>query len=260
MKFWVSKAVLVAAMAAPVGEAIAQQPAPQRGATQTFAPEGVKVYDPAFFARYNPVTAWDMVRQVPGFAINNGESLRGFGATAGNVLIDGKRPSSKNSISDELLRIAARDILRIEIIGAAAAGDIDVRGYTELANVVLRPATETQVSTTWNGDLAWAGQRISARAGATRSWKTDDLTVRLNTQLFSRGQRSETDITVRNASDTLVSIREEFNQQVLSELLINGTVNWAASPRDSVNLTGRLMPRLFTSNTGSISYNPAGTP
>ncbi|HEX5007291.1 MAG TPA: TonB-dependent receptor [Hyphomonadaceae bacterium] len=263
MKNWVSKAVLVAAIAAPGGEAVAQQPAPpqpQQGATTTFVPDGVKTYDPAFFSRYNPVTAFDMVRQVPGFIINNGESLRGFGATAGNVLIDGQRPSSKNSISDELLRIAARDVLRIEIIGAAAAGDIDVRGYTELANVVLKPATETQVSTTWNTDLAWQGQRVSARAGATRSWKTDDVTTPLNVQAYNRGQRSETDITVHNASDVLLSTREEFNQQVLSELLINGSVNWAASARDSVNITGRLTPRLFTSNTGSISYSPAGIP
>jgi hypothetical protein len=261
MKNWVSRAVLAAAMAAPTGEAIAQQqPAPEQGATRSFTPDGVKVYDPAFFARYNPVTAFDMVRQVPGFAINNGESLRGFGATAGNVLIDGQRPSSKNSISDELLRIAARDVMRIEIIGAAAAGDVDVRGYTELANVVLKPATETQVSTTWSGDLAWQGERVSARAGATRSWKTDDMTVRLNLQAFNRAQRGETDITVRNAADTITSTRDEFSQQVFSELLFNGSVNWTPAPQDSINVTGRLTPRLFTNNTGSIAYNPAGTP
>ena len=97
-----------------------------------------------------------MVRQLPGFTIDEGESnLRGFGATAGNVLISGQRPTTKTSLSDELGRIAARDVLRIELIHASAAADIDVRGYTELANVVLKPATKMQVSTTWAATTRW---------------------------------------------------------------------------------------------------------
>jgi hypothetical protein len=259
MKMWTAGTMLAAASVLAMGQAAGQQAQRTENAPPADA-QSVQTYEPAFFARYNPVTAFDMVRQVPGFAINNGETLRGFGATAGNVLIDGQRPSSKNSISDELARIAAGDVLRVEIIGAAAAGDIDVRGYTELANVVLKPAAGTQVSTTWNTDLVWLGDRVSVRAGGTRSWKTDDLTVRLNAQAFNRAQRLETDITVRNAADAITSTRDEFSQQVLSELLINGTLNWVASPRDTINLTGRLMPRLFTTNIGSIAYNPAGTP
>ena len=128
MKTWISKAVLAAAIATPAAPAaLAQQtPAPQdaaqAAASKSEGQKAVKTYDPAFFARYNPVTAFDMVRQLPGFVLDNGDALRGFGATAGNVLIDGQRPSSKNAISDELARIAARDVARIELIGAAAAG------------------------------------------------------------------------------------------------------------------------------------------
>ena len=93
-------------------------------------PQGVQVFEPTFFARFNPVTADEMVRQLPGFTLDEGEDLRGFGATAGNVLIDGRRPSNKTGLKDELSRIAARDVLRIELIRASAAGDLDVRGYT----------------------------------------------------------------------------------------------------------------------------------
>jgi hypothetical protein len=125
------------------------------------ATSAVRTYDPAFFSRFNPVTAQDMVRQLPGFNIDSGSSLRGFGATAGNVLIDGQRPSLKTSIYDELGRISAKSVERIELIGAAAAGDIDVRGYTEIANVVLKPAVGTQVNSTYTSVLGLAGERLA---------------------------------------------------------------------------------------------------
>ena len=178
-----------ASVAALMQGAAAQQPPQALPATEAKAEsEGVKKFEPAFFARYSPVTAFDMVRQLPGFSINNGDSLRGFGATAGNVLIDGQRPSSKNAISDELQRIAARDVARIDLIAAAAAGDVDVRGYTELANVVLKPAGAMQTSSTWRGDLIWQGERLSVRVGDTASWKTKDLGVRLNVQAIDQGR------------------------------------------------------------------------
>jgi outer membrane receptor for ferrienterochelin and colicin len=259
MKTWISRAVLAAAIAAPVAEvAAAQQPAAQPDAGQPGASQGVRVFEPAFFARYNPITAFDMVRQVPGFSLDNGDSLRGFGATAGNVLIDGRRPSSKNAISDELNRISARDVARIEIIGAAAAGDVDVRGYTELANVILKPAAGTQVSTTWRGDLQFQGEHLSERLGGTRQWKTADMTVRLNAQLSNGAQRQETGITVSNASGAVTSTREEFNQQYFGELLLNGTLNWTPTARDTVNLTGRLMPRTVQRNFASEAFYPSG--
>jgi outer membrane receptor protein involved in Fe transport len=258
MRGWKTGTVLAAVGMIALGQAAeGQQPADQ-GPPQPVSTQAVRTYDPAFFSRYNPVTAFDMVRQVPGFVINNGETLRGFGATAGNVLIDGQRPSSKNSISDELLRISARDVLRIELIGAAAAGDIDVRGYTELANVVLKPVSEMQVSSTWRADLALQSEHLSERLGGTRSWKTDELGVRLNAQLTNQPYREETDITVRNALGVVTSTREEFNQQFFGELLLNGTLNWTPTERDSVNLTGRLSPRTFQRNIGSIRRTPAG--
>lgn len=243
----------------------AQQPAsppPTGEPPPAAAPqEGVRKFEPAFFARYSPVTAYDMVRQLPGFSIDNGDSLRGFGATAGNVLIDGRRPSSKNAVADELTRIASRDVERIELIGAAAAGDVDVRGYTELANVVLKPAAQMQTSSTWTAGFVYQQDaRVGARVGGTRSWKKGDLGGRLNMQLTQFGERGEVDAVSRNAAGTLTSTRDEFNQQWLGELLINGTLNWTPGPRDTFNLTGRIMPRSFNADSGATVRNAAGTP
>lgn len=256
MKGWEKGMLAVSAIAlAQAAHAQQSPPAPTEVAGNK---QAVRAFEPGFFAIYNPVTAFDMVRQLPGFSVDNGDSLRGFGATAGNVLIDGQRPSSKNGISEELQRIPARDVLKIELIGAAAAGDVDVRGYTEIANVVLKPTVQAQESTTWIANLAWQGEHISQRAGGTRQWKSQDLTVRLNAQLTSQGQRDETDIVVRNASGAILSTREEFGQQYFGELLLNGTLNWTPTAQDTVNLNGRLTPRTFQRNFGSQTRNPAG--
>ena len=54
------------------------------------------IYEAAQFTRYNPQTALDMVRQIPGFSLDGGEDRRGFSGAVGNLLIDGVRPSTKS--------------------------------------------------------------------------------------------------------------------------------------------------------------------
>lgn len=99
--------------------------------------ENTLVYETAFFERYRPVNARDMVEQVPGFQISDGASRRGFGAASGNVLINGRRPSSKTDrVSDILERIPAAQVLRIELI-RGNIGRFGSGGQTQLANVVL---------------------------------------------------------------------------------------------------------------------------
>lgn len=57
------------------------------------------VFDPAFFADSRPDTALDMIARLPGFGLDTGDSdRRGLAGTAGNVLIDGVRPSTKSAI------------------------------------------------------------------------------------------------------------------------------------------------------------------
>jgi hypothetical protein len=251
---------LAASALALTGMARAQEPTkPSAPAT---APEGVQQFQPAFFARFNPVTAEDMVRQLPGFTLDEGADLRGFGATAGNVLIDGQRPSSKTSIRDELGRIAAGSVLRVELIRASAAGDLDVRGYTELANVVLKPATGLKESTTFAATLRGYEQgRLGAQLGGTHTWKTDNFSFRLGVQATSLGEREEVASTYRNALGTVMRTQEEFYQNQVDELTVTGAANWTLSPRDTLNANFRVLPRLFTTNAaGNISVPLLGGP
>jgi len=97
----------------------------------------VQTFEPAYFARYTPSTALDMVSQVPGFSIREGDSVRGFGGAAGNVLINGERPSTKTGLSALLGRIQAASVIRIELVTGQSAG-LDMRGQTKIANVIVR--------------------------------------------------------------------------------------------------------------------------
>ena len=85
-----------------------------------------------------------MVIRLPGFSLDDGSSVRGFAGAAGNVLIDGQRPTSK---TDDLIsimkRIPAGTIERIDVIRGAAPG-IDMQGKTVVANIVLKKAAGLQ--------------------------------------------------------------------------------------------------------------------
>ena len=104
--------------------------------TATTPAQGVISYPQAFFAEQRPVTAYEMVGRLPGFTLDTGDNVRGFEGAAGNVLIDGGRPTSKTDTLDDILRrIPASQVERIELIRGGAPG-IDMQGKSILANVV----------------------------------------------------------------------------------------------------------------------------
>ena len=105
-------------------------------------------YPVSFFDIYAPVSALDMVRNLPGFELDDGDTeSRGFGRSAGNVLISGERISTKNdSISNILARIPATDVKEIVVIRGQTGG-LDLVGQSVIANVVRKGE---DASGTWN--------------------------------------------------------------------------------------------------------------
>jgi len=100
--------------------------------------QSATVYASDFFARVQPTNAYDMVTQLPGFRLIEGDAeVRGYSGAAGNILIDGQRPAGKAETLETLLkRIPAARVARIELIRAGRAG-YDMQGYALLANVIL---------------------------------------------------------------------------------------------------------------------------
>ena len=95
-------------------------------------------YDQAFFVEMRPNTAFDMIQRLPGFAFDAGPQVRGFAGAAGNVLIDGDRPTSKeDDLQSILQRIPASQVDHVDLIRGGTPG-IDMHGRTVLANVIRK--------------------------------------------------------------------------------------------------------------------------
>ena len=143
-----TKAIWLAGAAACgllAGPALAQTAPVQDAPVGDVAPQGVLVFEPAFFADSRPDTALDLIARLPGFAFESGDSgTRGLAGTAGNVLIDGRRPSTKSDSLDQILRrISAAGVARVELIRGGAPG-IDMQGRSVVANVVLIRTVTTE--------------------------------------------------------------------------------------------------------------------
>ncbi len=101
----------------------------------SLVPDSVE-YPASFFEQYTPQNAMDMINRLPGFSFDRGSNARGFGGNAGNVLIDGARPTSKSGgLSGAITRISAAQVQSIVILrGGVAAGD--AAGQSVVANII----------------------------------------------------------------------------------------------------------------------------
>jgi hypothetical protein len=130
------------------------------------AQAGERKFDPDFFVTYAPVTALDMVKRIPGFSINAGEDRRGFGENAGNVLIDGDRPSTKSDdIFTILSRIPASQVEFI-VLSEQAGADTETQGQGQVVNIVRKRTAK--VNGTYEATIV-AGRRYGFRPSLNTS-------------------------------------------------------------------------------------------
>jgi outer membrane receptor protein involved in Fe transport len=147
------------------------------------AGRGVISYPTAFFADMRPDTAYDMVQRLPGFAFDDGSAVRGLAGAAGNVLIDGQRPSSKtDDLVAILRRIPAAQVARIDLIRGGQTG-IDMQGKTVVANVI-RKSDRGLSGAGHVGQYTTADGYTDPQARVEGSWRGDDR--RLDGSLFAQ--------------------------------------------------------------------------
>jgi len=104
-------------------------------------------YPAEYFAQFNPYSVNDMLQRIPGISLARSGSRsqsrgggRGLGAGGEQVLINGRRIAGKSNEGDsQLSRIPASEVRYIEII-RGTSGELDVRGGTQVINVVLNDA------------------------------------------------------------------------------------------------------------------------
>lgn len=138
--------------------AVAAAPVPAVAQPQQ---QGVISYPVSFFAGQQVANANEMLARIPGFSLDTGDTVRGFEGAAGNVIVDGQRPTSKTDNLEEILRrIPAGQIERIDVIRGGAPG-IDMQGYPVVVNVITRTQSSRESILTSNYFLFEGGQDVA---------------------------------------------------------------------------------------------------
>ncbi|MBI1359342.1 MAG: TonB-dependent receptor plug domain-containing protein [Alphaproteobacteria bacterium] len=219
---------------APLAIAGAQTARAEANATST----ALRSFEPGDFARFAPQTALQMLQQTPGFSINEGESRRGLGQAGGNVLINGRRLSSKStSLSDALSRISVQQVVRLEILDGATLGIPGLTG--QVANVVTRTGG---VSGRWNWSPTFRTDRepslLNGNASASGTQSGVDYTLALGSYESTNGESGPE--TVTDASGALLETRQEDRQSLRQEPRATLTLAHEGDTGNilNINLTG----------------------
>ena len=207
-----------------------------------------------------------MVKQVPGFLLDDGGDERGFGGSVGNVLINDRYPSAKQDSPSQILqRIPASQVKRIELIRGQVR-EIDLLGRPAVLNLVLleEPAAAIRWEAgvrknftlsplapnggisisdragSWNYNLGADGRKASFADPGRRD--VYDPTGTLVEQRFEDHEGWGFDantylVASREVGDTLVHVNSSFGTEIRTEeLLTDNTPLTAGSAPSSERL------------------------
>ena len=256
-------------------EALAPDQLAQPAAAEAFPlNEAPRVFNPDDFAAFSPRTALDMVRQIPGFSIdggfgggggggggggNNANNNRGLGQANGNVLLNGVRIVTKSgSINDELARIPADSVVRIELVEGSTLNIPGLSG--RVANVIAESADGIQGQFEWRPQLGarYADDRwLEGIVSLSGNVGELDWTVAIEGRPVRNGNEGPNVITYGNGT-----FDERYNafgshgddkrgSAALSYTTAGGTL---------LNFNGSYLRRRFKSFEYEFVTGPAGTP
>ena len=212
------------------------------------APARSNAYDAAFFAPFAPRTALDIVRRIPGFTLDLGNTdLRGFSGAAGNVVIDGQRPSSKSeTLEATLAKIPASRVDRVDV-GPGDLYGAQYSGKSQVANLILGRGgaggltgnATVSVNRHWFGNLNpnASGSVQWSRGPSTFSFSADTGRI----ENFEKGY----DFLYLGGTDELIERRSKFNFILDHNPYVSGS--WALEQGDSrsIHLNARFQPSRF---------------
>ena len=182
------------------------------------------------FAQFAPRTALDIVRRIPGFSIDSGDSgSRGFGQASGNVLINGQRVSGKSNDAESVLgRISTVNVNKIEVLDGTTLGIPGLSG--QVVNVTTRDSGG--VSGTWK----W---KVRSRENLRPTYNDFGVTV--------SGQRGALSWAIEAESDP------ERGASAGPERVTDGAGNVIETRKEDFTHDAEA-----ASIAGSLAWNPAG--
>jgi len=222
-------------------------------AQETTENDSTVVYPATYFSEYAPLTAQDMLNRIPGVGSatggggggpgggggNPGGGGRGLGGGGGDqVLINGKRSAGKNNDTRGMLtRINADQVDRIEII-RGTSGALDVRGSSQVINVVLfEELSSTSIS--WEANMdRYADHETQPGGSVSVSGQTGALTYLFSAQAEPRYDHyiSKENSVLGDFSDNDEVREDRIREQTSYQYSTN--LSYELTPNSSVRLNG----------------------
>ena len=241
----ISMFALATALAAPAFAQVADAPvAASAAASRT------TVYPASFFAQYAPQSALDIARQVPAFAIDFGDTnIRGFGGAAGNVVINGARPSSKSeNLNDVLAKIPAKRVVRVEV-GPGDLFGADYSSRSQVLNIITSAEGGIDGNVTGSVRRLYTGRLVpdgSASALIRRGASTFNLSAGFNNNInHEEGTDTIVDVTPPLATGELLEFRRKMNSYHDFNPFISGSWALERAADNAIRVNARWSPGQF---------------
>lgn len=194
------------------------------------------VYDADVLRRFEPVSAGELIRRLPGVVFNSeaGQSdapqLRGIGPEYTQVLIDGRRiPGAENDRGLLLDHIPPELIERIEILRSPTA-EQDAQGVGGTINLVLKSGTQMQAAEL-RTDLAVADDGRPRGGGyLAHSGTRSGLSWLAAMDVRGRREPREKRGRLLEPGGSLVETTRGVEARDGSDTGLNGHLSWQAGP------------------------------
>lgn len=225
----------------------------------------IVTYEKEYFEKYVAVTLLDMLLIIPGgkeivdknknqYDGNGADSQgdRGFGSGGDQILIDGKRLAGKTiSIDDNLSRISAEQVEKIELIRGATSG-LDVQSQGLVINVTLREGGR-DATTFWKV----AGKKTFTKDfkpsfTVSRSGNFKGLDYSLSVERDESGYFFNRDEQAFNSNNAKTSDQNVLGGFVWESYKFNSSVGYSFSDGSQIRLNGLFEPG---KNSGSDVRN-----
>lgn len=259
---WITTAGFIASTVSV--PAVAQQPATPTPASARSS--RTTIYQADYFKQFAPRSALDIAQRVPGFQLDlgnnqsgSGVDVRGFAGTAGNVVINGARPSSKaETLDTTLARIPAQRVLRVEL----GPGDLfgsDYAGKSQVLNFILSAASGIDANVT-AGARRWFDGYINRDISGSAIIQRGPSTFNVSGGTGNNKQFEEGSDTLRDpATGDLVEFRRKHNVYFNRDPYLAGSWALEHGADNAIRLNIRWQPSRFDLFQRNL-VTPSGAP
>lgn len=256
MRAWISGCsvgAMAIGLAAPGSAQVAPTENPAPSSTQATRTTS---YDAAFFAPAAPRSALDIARRVPGFSLDLGNNeTRGFAGAAGNVVINGARPSSKaESLETTLARLPARSVVRVEV-GPGDLYGAEYSSKSQVLNVILSADKGVDGNVTASARRLYTGyvnRDISGSVQIKRGTSSINVSGGLGRNFAKDGG---TDTLTDLVTGAVLEFRRKQNNYNNKDPYVSGSWALERAADDAIRLNARWSP----SKVDFIQYNRVRT-